>query len=77
MKKLGAVAIALLLGACATRGDMQAQGPAITRYLCNGSPATESSQASNAPQEQYPCTKEEFESMNNVYGSLEELRKSL
>ncbi|NLY64168.1 MAG: hypothetical protein GX070_04330 [Alcaligenaceae bacterium] len=56
---------------------MQAQGPAITRYLCNGSPATESSQASNAPQEQYPCTKEEFESMNNVYGSLEELRKSL
>ncbi len=79
MKKTGLLAIAILLAGCASQGGVSGQDSSVTRYMCNKATATVNGQSgAGAPSEQvYPCTKEEFESMNKVYGSMEELKKSL
>ncbi|MDD3757382.1 MAG: hypothetical protein PHN76_04390 [Advenella sp.] len=80
MKKTGLLAIGVLLAGCAIQDGISEPGSSVTRYMCNKTTAVAEGQdgMDTAVSEQtYPCTKEEFESMNKVYGSMEELKKSL
>lgn len=80
MKKTGLLAITMMmLAGCASQGGNSAQDSSVTRYMCNKVTAVADVQnGTQAPSEQtYPCTQEEFESMNKVYDSLDALKKSL
>ncbi|MFV9473139.1 hypothetical protein ACM5Q9_01765 [Advenella sp. RU8] len=79
MKKTGLLAMVILLAGCAAQDNIPGQDPSVTRYMCSKVTAVADAQDdTGVPSEQtYPCTKEEFESMNKVYGSMDELKKSL
>ncbi|NLY33716.1 MAG: hypothetical protein GX040_03260 [Alcaligenaceae bacterium] len=79
MKKTGLLAIVILLAGCAQQDGISEPDSSVTRYMCNKTTAVADAQngTAAASEQTYPCTKEEFESMNKVYDSMEALRKSL
>lgn len=79
MKKTGLLAITLILAGCASQGGTPGQESTVTRYLCNKADSVAYSQEGQeaGSEHTYSCTREEFEGMNKVYDSMEDLKKSL